>query len=94
MGIDVGVVRISYLQRPGQPTYNFLWWLATHAGYDGWGGGWDENAFIEIERRQLLSNARAYAQQGGISPYDLQQLLSWVRGLPWDDNTIMLHFNW
>jgi len=94
MGIDVGVVRISYLQRPAEPTYSFLGWLATHAGYDGWGGGWDENAFLEIDRRRLRARARAYAQQQGMSPDDLEQLLSWVRELPWDGGTIMLHFNW
>jgi hypothetical protein len=94
MGIDVGVVRISYLDRPAEPTYGFLGWLATHAGHDGWGGGWCENAFLETERRRLLSKARTYAREQSMSQDDLGQLLSWVRQLPWDGNTIMLHFNW
>jgi hypothetical protein len=94
MGIDVGVVRISYLNRPAEPTYNFLWWLAGRAGHGEWGGGWCENAFLETDRRRLLSKARAYARQQSMSQDDLAQLLSWVRELPWDGDTIMLHFNW
>jgi hypothetical protein len=94
MGIDVGVVKISYLDRPGEPTYGFLWWLAARGGWDGWGGGWDENAFVEIESKQLLSKARAYAREQSMEHEELEQLLAWVRGLPWDDSAIMLHFNW
>ena len=94
MGIDVGVVKISYLERPEEPVYSFLWWLAERAGHDGWGGGWGENSFLETDRRRLLSKARGYARKQGMSQDDLAQLLSWVRELPWDGNVIMLHFNW
>lgn len=94
MGVDVGVVKISYLDRPGEPTYGFLWWLAALGGCNEWGGGWDGNAFVEIERKQLLSKAGAYAREQGMGHEELEQLLAWVRGLPWDGSAIMLHFNW
>jgi len=94
MGIDVGVVRISYLDRPRQPIYNFLWWLAEHAGHDEWGGGWCDNAFLETDQTRLISKAELYARQQSMSQDQLGQLLSWVRELPWDGNVIMLHLNW
>lgn len=94
MGIDVGIVKINYLERPPRPIYDFLWNLAEDFDHDTWGGSWEGNAFLEIMRRRMLSKARAYVKGKGLSQEDSDKLKAWVRGLPWDGDTVMLHLNW
>ena len=94
MGVDVGVVRINYLQRPREPTYSFLYELAGDNYCDFWGGGWEGNAFLEITRRRMLSKARSYAKRKALPEEDLEKVIWWVKGLPWDGDTVMLHLNW
>ena len=94
MGLDVGVVRVSYLERPPQPIYDFLWELATDTGDDAWGGAWEGNAFIELTRRQMLSRARSFARKRGLNQVEIGRLHTWIKSLPWDGDTIMLHLNW
>lgn len=94
MGLDIGIVRIEYLNRPMEPIYSFLSELAMDAGCDSWGGFWEGNAFVELMRRAMLSKARAYSRKQSLPKDDLDKLIAWVKGLPWDGNTIMLHLNW
>lgn len=94
MGLDVGVVKIEYLSRPREPVYGFLWQLAEEAGNETWGGSWVGNAFVECHRRRTISKARRYARERKLSQQDTDDLIAWVRGMPWDGNTIMLHLDW
>jgi hypothetical protein len=55
MGIDVGVVKVAYLDRPQEPIYEFLRELAFDAGDNSWGGAWEGNAFVEYYRIAMLS---------------------------------------
>jgi hypothetical protein len=51
MGLDVGVVNITYnityLERPEEPIYDFLWAIARGRVGESWGGGWVGNALVE-----------------------------------------------
>lgn len=94
MGLDIGVVKIEYLERPGEPIYDFLWRLAQDAQDEEWGGSWSGNAFAEIQQRRMLAKARAYAKEVGLTEAARDTLLAWVRALPWRRSWIMLHFNW
>jgi hypothetical protein len=95
MGLDVGVVKTAYLEYPGQPVYDFLWELADRAGLDDtWGHAWEGAAVVELLRDQMESKARAFARKQNLGQEDSHKLLSWVRGLPWDGNTVMLHLSW
>lgn len=94
MGLDVGVVDIEYLERPLDPIYSFLYELAGDPFPDGWGGAWEDNSILETTRRQMLKKARAYAKKTSLSKDDTDALVKWVRKLPWDGDTIMLHFGW
>jgi len=94
MGLDVGVVKIEYLSRPAEPMYDFLWRLAEDAGGADWGGSWQDNSFVEMTRRRMLSKARTYAREKDLPQEDTDRLVAWVRGLPWDGDTVMLHLNW
>jgi len=94
MGIDVGVVRIDYLARPREPVYHFLYDLAERRCGDSWGGGWNGNTFVEMTKRRMLSMARAYAKRKSLTSMELEEVVSWVKALAWDGDTIMLHLNW
>lgn len=96
MGLDVGVVKISYLERPSQPIYDFLWHVVDQAGCDGetWGSAWEGNAFVELPLDTMLTKAQTYIQEHNLSQTDSDKLIAWVRGLPWKGDTAMLHLNW
>ena len=94
MGIDVGVVKISYLQRPEQPMYDFLWELAAEPHEGDWGGWWEGNVFTETTRTRMLSRAAVYAVNKDLSQNEVDKLLEWVENLPWNGDTIMLHLGW
>ena len=95
MGLDIGVVRITYLDRPGQPVYDFLRALAAGDFFDeSWGGGWAGNALVEFQREQLLREASDWAQDQGLGAPGRDALRQWIEALSWDGDTIMLHFNW
>ena len=75
MGLDVGVVRIDYLDRPNQPMYGFMqsltddweiWDIYPQAPEDYiWGTIWEGNAVLEIERVNLLNRAWRWRQGNG-----------------------------
>ena len=93
MGLDVGVVNIKYLERPGQPIYDFLWQVA-EPDPGNWGNSWEGNAFLETTRRRMLTKARKYIKDNGLAQDDTDKVISWVRGLPWVGGTVMLHLGW
>ena len=94
MGLDVGVVKIAYLERPDEPTYNFLWDLAAGELDEDWGGGWDGNAFVEFAREQLVQQATQWSSRRNLGGNERDTLQRWIDDLPWEGDTIMLHLNW
>lgn len=94
MGLDVGVVKIKYTEAPKEPARSFLIELAAGDFGVGWGGGWDGNVFLEMYKEDLEGRAREYASQYNLSHCDAAKVLSWIRGLPWEGDDIMLHLNW
>lgn len=103
MGLDIGVVKIEYLERPGQPMYGFMQDLMANPGigtdmdlFDDdsvWEAGGEGNAFYEIERDQLLRRADGWAVKNHIDAADRARLLQWVDDLPWRGDCIMLNLN-
>lgn len=100
MGLDVGVVTIEYLERPGQPIYNFLFDLMldpdTSRGdnpwdADTWGGSWDNNGLYEFSRVGLRRRANNWANHKGLGQAEKAKLRRWIRNLPWQDDLITLH---
>jgi hypothetical protein len=94
MGLDVGVVNITYLDRPEEPMYDFLWALAEGSLGEDWGGGWEGNALVEYQKENLIRKANDWAESKGLGQQELTQLLQWVEQLPWSGDDIMLHLNW
>ena len=104
MGLDIGVVKIEYLERPDQPMYGFMRDLMTepNIGTDEdyldddlppWKVADEGNVFYEFERDSLLRRADGWAVKKSIDAADRARLLQWVDDLPWRGDCIMLHLN-
>ena len=102
MGLEIGVVSIQYLDRPGQPMYRFMWDLMAdpetglgddHGEEDGhWdGGGTGESAFYEFTHEGLVNRANGWASDRDLNDSERSTLLNWIENLPYRGDTIMLH---
>lgn len=94
MGLDVGVVQVDYLPRPGKAAYGFLWYLNENAHEAEWGGGWGEETFVQYTRDTLLEQANEFVSRSELTESDKDELRAWLDGLPWKDDLIMLHLTW
>ena len=96
MGLDVGIVKIKYVETLRGPVRGFLAELAVNLDWDDevWGGGWEGNVFLQILRDDLESKVQVYCSEKNLSQGDAATLASWVEGLPWDgQGDIMLTMN-
>ncbi len=104
MGLDIGVVKIEYLERPDQPMYGFMQDLMAEPDigidmddfdddFPTWDATGEGNAFYEFERDALLRRADGWAVKKRIDAADRARLLQWVDDLPWRGEIIMLHLN-
>ena len=95
MGMEVWVVKMHHVDSPKGIVKDFLFQLAVDIDfYDGWGGGWLGNAFLEAVKDDLERKAKEYASEKGLSQEDTATLVSWVRNLPWERDDITLTLNW
>ena len=92
MGLDIGVAQINYLPRPDKPAYDFAWHLNINDGEADWNGS--SSTFVEYARENLLEQLDRYVSKKELSESDVQALRSWVDGLPWKHDVIMLHLAW
>ena len=54
----------------------------------------DGHVFLDIEYDMMVRHATSYITSAGLAQADTQQIMSWVEGLPWQDDTVILHFGW
>ena len=94
MGLDVGVARIEYGYLPRGPAYDFAWYLVHNNHESDWGFSKCENVLSEYTRANMLDQVDGYIEWKGLRPNDKALILNWVYGLPWNGDTIMLHFGW
>ena len=94
MGMDIGVVKIAYLDRPEKTAYDFARDLSLDADEADWNGSSPENTFVEFTRETMLSVLDGYAARNSLSQSDTARIRAWVDDLPWDNDTIMLHLGW
>ena len=93
MGLDVGVVKIQYLDRPEGAAYRFAWHLAGNCDEADWTVSSDGNTIIEYEHGHMLSVADEYTTSQGLSSEDKVLLYNWIGGLPWENDVVMLHLS-
>ena len=94
MGLDVWSVETKHVDSPTGIVREFLFDLAGEDLDEGWIGGWDGNVFLQILREDLERRGRDYTSERNLPPADADTLLSWVSGLPWERDDIMLHLGW
>ena len=81
MGLDIGIISVSYLPRPSGVAYEFACELAeleTSAGY-GWGEG---HSWGWIEREEVSALAESFARERGLAAPERASVRAWVASLP------------
>ena len=93
MGLDVGIINVTYLDRPRGDAYRFAWELAVEASVNGYmhGEGNNWGYFSKDQVRAMLDD---FALRKNFSQEAKAQVWAWVESLPWDGEDIELHFNW
>ena len=94
MGLDIGVVKIDYLDRPSGAAYRFAWHLAGEWDDQTWEVYSGANVFAEYDHDHLTNRAQRFIASERLDSAEAHQVMSWVRNLPWRGSTVMLHLNW
>ena len=94
MGLDIGVVKIQYLDRPSDSVYDFLQYLTAEAVEAEWNVSGEGNSFVELYYSTMVAKVAEFIKERNLHARDTDSLLGWIRNLPWDGNTIMLHLSW
>ena len=94
MGLDVGIIHVSYLERPSGVAYDFALAMSeeeTAFGYmSGEGGCWGW-----VAREQVAWLLADFAARRGLSAEERAQVWAWVESLPWNGaDALELHFSW
>ena len=94
MGMDIGVVKIAYLERPEETAYDFARHLAAHSDEVEWSVFSEGNIFAELTRDTMISLMDGYVSDKKLDQEDAETVGKWINTLPWRDDVIMLHLNW
>lgn len=94
MGLDVGVVRINYIERPRGIVYGFLWYLDYHAFDADWEVSCGSDTFVGYTYGNIVGQAEQFSEMEDLNEHDRAQVMSWIGKLPWNQSTIMLHLTW
>ena len=82
MGLDVGIMKVRYFERPQGIAYEFAWRLAHRASANGYmageGGNW-----APFTQRQVLRSLDRFAVARALDAQGRDEVLAWVRSLPW-----------
>ena len=95
MAMDVGAVTIDYTVSP--PTELLERYARQLKEYDEgecWRIASDGHVFLDIEHDTMVRNAMTYVSAERLTPTEAQQIMDWVEGLPWERETVILHFGW
>lgn len=97
MALDVGVVQIDYSRaRASGAAYRYARELIAFNDGDGdcWKVSGEGQVFIELAFETMATHAMEYIGASRLSSTEAHQVMRWVRGLPWQDEMIMLHLGW
>ena len=96
MGPDVGVIPpIKYLARPDNDVSGFLQHLNLYAGYgDSWNVSSGMNTIVEYTRESMATHLDEYTEASNLTQEAIARIRTWVDGLPWNGDEIMLHLSW
>ena len=96
MGLDVGVIPpIKYLGSPDKEVSDFVQHMNLYAGYgDSWNVSSGMNTIIEYTRESMATHLDEYIEARDIPQEAIGKIRSWIDGLPWNGDDIMLHLSW
>ena len=82
MGLDIGIMKVEYLERPGGVVYEFAQRMAEEGVDDAymWGEG---NSWIPFTQRQVLRMLSEFTRERGLSPQERLEIRAWLASLPW-----------
>jgi len=83
MGLDIGIISITYLPRPRGIAYDFAWEMAHEASVSGYMHG-DDNNWGAFSQRQVLEMLEDFATRRNLPDLVKADILAWLRSLPWD----------
>ena len=103
MGLDVGVVKFQYIERPDKLLYDFLWHLHLKTSYDDeiWQISEGMNTILEIKHPEILRHAAEFVADDEVDEDGESRIIKWISDLPWDEHggedgedVITLHLSW
>ena len=95
MAMDVGAVTIDYsVSPPTDLVERYARELKEYGEGECWRVASDGHVFLDIEYDMMVRHAASYTSSEGLSLVEAQQISNWVEGLPWQRETIILHFGW
>jgi len=89
MGLDVSVVNFCCLPRPGGITYDFVKKLNENADCSGY-----SNAYSLFYKDDVAMLVEEFCKDNNCSNEEKNEIMEWVEDLPWEENEIVLNFNW
>ena len=95
MGLDIGVVPpIEYMCRPRAEVYEFAQYLNINSEEADWSIWSDGNAIAEYTRESMVRQMEEYIATTSLAQGTADGIRSWVEGLSWRGDVIMLHYSW
>lgn len=95
MAMDVGAVTIDYsVSPPTDLVERYTRELKEFDEGECWRVASDGHVFLDIEYDTMVRHATEYITAEQLEPEDTQQIMDWVEGLPWQRETVILHFGW
>lgn len=95
MAMDVGAVRIDYsVSPPTDLVERYTRELKEFDEEECWRVASGGHVFLDIEYDTMVRHATEYITAERLEPADTQQIMDWVEGLPWQRETVILHFGW
>ena len=94
MSMSIAVIRRESLNYPGRAANGFARHLATEWDNQIWKVEDEGHVFIEIYRHHMIDRATRYIASENLETSEANEILGWVRNLPWDRYmTVMLQFS-
>lgn len=96
MAFDVGVVTFDYsVASPSVAAYKYACELMEYEDIDEdyWKVSAAWNVFLELEHDTMASHARGYIEENSLSETEANEVIGWVRNLPWHDDLVILHID-
>ena len=93
MGLDVGTVRFDYTHAPFGECVKFAWHLAHNYWETGREFGEGGNMLAQYLPETLERLAEEFAESEGLDAAAREEVMAWVKALPWDNGVVTLHFS-